>query len=630
MVIYATWVSSTGISTIQFLPCPTKYCCQERNCTTYSSCYKNREGTLCGRCKEGFVQTIHSTECIRRSKCGSIVIWPLIILGGLIYIVCLMYLNEISCVLKKIVSCRRKETITTRTENLASSGAVHVHVNESFVFSGLIEVIFFFAQGEPLIRIDRDDFIENQYINLARTYTSTAANVLNFQLSLSCPFRFITSVMSRILAAGFPFILLVLLGVIAVFFYSIHYFRKVVLKINVNYAAINDFKFKARLMSCLVNTILLTYATVTKTELGFLNCVKVNHAKVLYLDGTIGCYSMWQYILMAFTSVFTFPSHFSLALAASKLKDGRLTVLKFIVHLLLPILSILDTGISCMEAFLKRYRDGSDENNTHQQVEFNQQVPEFSITTEGSGRFYEESLHEKEVSKKLQIIQEESDEELKPCCYIPQTLRKRLKACRLAFQHPSRLNTLGTSHNTCGRNSEIRKAVLTVVSGPYSINQIKYINWEAILIGRRLILILAFTFIPYPTVRMLTFLIFCLTMILHSTFTLPYKSSFVNKSEIISLLVLTIMCIINSIVAFSPESNANLTGCLRTLPKISLNIEAILINIIPVVIFITLLILTGIKLLFILGKLIFRKTQFLLSVFLANSNHNDDHLNLVD
>ena len=56
--------------TIKFSPCPRDYCCQGENCLTFNSCNENREGILCGQCREGYAQGQSTAKCIKIQKCG--------------------------------------------------------------------------------------------------------------------------------------------------------------------------------------------------------------------------------------------------------------------------------------------------------------------------------------------------------------------------------------------------------------------------------------------------------------------------------------------------------------------------------------------------------------------------------
>jgi hypothetical protein len=65
--------------------CPEDYCCDNAQwpCTGPSSCGGNREGPLCGDCKQGFAASIGSSECIQAARCASEqgYVWTAIVCG---------------------------------------------------------------------------------------------------------------------------------------------------------------------------------------------------------------------------------------------------------------------------------------------------------------------------------------------------------------------------------------------------------------------------------------------------------------------------------------------------------------------------------------------------------------------
>ena len=161
-------------------------------------------------------------------------------------------------------------------------------------------------------------------------------------------------------------------------------------------------------------------------------------------------------------------------------------------------------------------------------------------------------------------------------------------------------------------NYNLLEAVLWVIDSPFSgKHEQQKANWESVLIVRQLALILIFTFIPYPTLRNILILIMCVIMVLHSACANPYTSNSVNKCEIISLLILTILCLINSLVAFSHETNAHLQGYLRHFPEVLSRTETLLLDILPGAILFMITIMIVIRLLVFLYTLIFKGIQFL-------------------
>ena len=169
-------------------------------------------------------------------------------------------------------------------------------------------------------------------------------------------------------------------------------------------------------------------------------------------------------------------------------------------------------------------------------------------------------------------------------------------------------------------------AVLNVIESPFSTKQRKQkINWESILIARRLICILIFTFIPYPTLRIVIMLIFCWMMIFHTGYVSPYSSKAINKFEIGSLVILAILCLVNCLVAFSHETNTHLTGYLKAFPEIFVWIQAILLDIVPVLIFLTIFILVLLRSFFLVSKYICQRIKLVLIRFQGSNTEIDEH-----
>jgi len=59
--------------TLNFLPCPDRYCCSEEtnHCKTITTCNENRQGRLCGRCKNGTYINFFNNNCIPERRCGT-------------------------------------------------------------------------------------------------------------------------------------------------------------------------------------------------------------------------------------------------------------------------------------------------------------------------------------------------------------------------------------------------------------------------------------------------------------------------------------------------------------------------------------------------------------------------------
>ena len=633
---------SQDVDTIKFLPCPREYCCQAKNCLTFNSCNENREGILCGKCRKGYAQGLSSAKCIKVSKCGNPVTWTIVILGGIGYLGFLLYLSEISSILKKVLSWKKLNKQTELEGSSAQSQTASVSLNntlkENFVFSGLIKVIFFFFQTEPLIRVGQSPSSRHRFLHMAETLRTFYTNAINFQISTFCPFKIVSPVVNHVLSAGFPFLLLALLGLLSIGFFTVKTFKRSVFRGNNNQLMNTATTFKYRLVSCLVNLILLSYATITKTAFALLNCAPINQVQVLYIDGTITCYTTWQYTVAAFTALFIFPLPLGLDLATRQLKQQNLTVWKFIFYLFLPIFCVLSTFFRLCAAGIPSFVTRQNKESKVQRgvvdrlSEENQQLLELMSSIQESQMACRRSAENQVMAQ--------------PCSEEPQTSWQSQNSFRgsqiISQEDPDELIECQEScfqdslsqHNppTSGRGfvskdrDNFLEAVLRVIDFPFSSKQEQYkINWESILIARRLVLILLFTFIPYPTLRNILILIMCVIMVLHSACANPYASNFVNKSEVISLLILTILCLINSLIAFSHETNSHLQGYLRNFPEVFSWTETLLLDILPSAILIVVTTIIVLRLLLFLCTMIFKGIQLLVVTYRGDERKLDEH-----
>ncbi len=78
-----------------FQHCPPEYCCSDTRCPSINSCALNREGRLCGQCKPGFSEALFSSKCVPDSICKHYWLIPLLILMGVLYGLFLVFQSDI-------------------------------------------------------------------------------------------------------------------------------------------------------------------------------------------------------------------------------------------------------------------------------------------------------------------------------------------------------------------------------------------------------------------------------------------------------------------------------------------------------------------------------------------------------
>ena len=115
------WGYKTKNNYIKFLYCPTLYCCTSLStCLSYNTCHQNRHNRLCGECIEGYSTGLFGqSQCIENSSCNNRCFWIFYILLIGFYILFFMYLQEIIVFIKGIIQkiiCYRKILSNDATE----------------------------------------------------------------------------------------------------------------------------------------------------------------------------------------------------------------------------------------------------------------------------------------------------------------------------------------------------------------------------------------------------------------------------------------------------------------------------------------------------------------------------------
>ncbi len=80
---------------VTFYKCPHGYCCAQPVCDTYNQCREHRTGTLCSQCEPGFTEALFSTSCIPEEDCNQIWFIPISIILIVLYAIFLMYQNDL-------------------------------------------------------------------------------------------------------------------------------------------------------------------------------------------------------------------------------------------------------------------------------------------------------------------------------------------------------------------------------------------------------------------------------------------------------------------------------------------------------------------------------------------------------
>ena len=80
-----------------FQSCPLGYCCNDIDipCDTHDTCAPHRQGQMCGECEPGYTESLMSRTCIPDERCNDWWIWPAAIFLALSYLIWYMYKGDI-------------------------------------------------------------------------------------------------------------------------------------------------------------------------------------------------------------------------------------------------------------------------------------------------------------------------------------------------------------------------------------------------------------------------------------------------------------------------------------------------------------------------------------------------------
>ena len=500
--------------------CPPGYCCQKSDqCVALNSCSSKRTGRLCGRCKEGYFQSVFTNDCLENEACNAAKFWAVAILICVLLTVLLIFLQDIFLIIVKLLkigklvssakricdslrkclftkkdSCELRSVCDGDEQDLVGTDSNDEREGENDEHcemqkesssdsraTGLIKIVFFFYQINSILTV-YNSIREADYLNNLKFLILSVFN-LNFQApSLStefhCPVHGMGSTTKVWIRALLPVLCLMLAVVFYGFVYILsHFFR------SRQFIKKYSEKAKSRLLIAILQLILLGYSTLTSSTFSLVTCIPlVNGQKVLYIDGEVPCYQNWQIAVIMFISLWAAPLIFALYKLPSYMKKGEISLRGVYIALMLP----LPFAFYSVARFIK----------------------------------------EKCCSK---VDNASNDQDRSPL--IPNDDRK---------QEPSVISQL-----------------LDVIEGPFrrksDDKKDEKLSWEPILLLQRILLSICCTFVLLPGMRSLLLLILIIIFSCMNVYYRPFNSGFLNGTNLIMFFMLCITGIINAFYAFIYE-----------------------------------------------------------------------------
>ena len=128
------WGYKTENNTVKFVYCPSSYCCISPSyCSSYDTCYRNRHSILCSECLRNYsVGLFGQNRCIESVSCSRFYFWIIYVVSIVFYLLFFMYIQDIFLFIKRTVQkfgCCCHVVVSDATVNQQDEGVSFVSVD---------------------------------------------------------------------------------------------------------------------------------------------------------------------------------------------------------------------------------------------------------------------------------------------------------------------------------------------------------------------------------------------------------------------------------------------------------------------------------------------------------------------
>ncbi len=320
------WGHMTAANQLEFHRCPVGYCCNQPPCKGIDQCASHREGTLCGRCRKGFSESLLSQECIPDKICQDTWVIPLFISWAFCVTLAIIFMGEIEKVVQNILTrCKQfgcmdkaKQEHESQLDTSDTTGAQNQRtIDESgpkvpilwgmltmerqanIDFSGsfkYLQIILYYLQDSALLQVDLALGTKGTVIQEMRkvllNVSQLAVDLLDLGLKL-CPIQGWTPVIKTFgknLTGPLVFIFII----------TTYWMIKGASWCFPNKKqSIRKFWYP-KLTAAAIFSLLVFYQQIANTTFSLLYCIQSGDQMILFIDGTVTCYQTWQIITFIF------------------------------------------------------------------------------------------------------------------------------------------------------------------------------------------------------------------------------------------------------------------------------------------------------------------------------------------
>ncbi len=327
---------------IFFLSCPLHYCCNGIDvlCDAYNTCALKRTGQLCGRCQEGFSESLMSTTCIADEKCDDSWLWPLGFLLAFCYLMWYMYKGKIVSMLKQVglrVCACHKHKVFAQPDNANCHPNEHDNENaDSAYFDILVYFVNIIGLIEVHVEFQKKDTQAGALYDMERYFMKYLDIDIQHTLNIDvCPFSG-TDAMVKTLSRP---IFTVMVFVIWTMFFSICV--SLIHVMNRNLCRLHYLKyflkhFKQNLIEGYVETMKYSYSGLAGATFILLTCVKIGDHHFWKYDAEVMCFSKVQNIVIVFAAFYTVPFVFISPIAGKLLTCGVIGHIQVMLACIFP------------------------------------------------------------------------------------------------------------------------------------------------------------------------------------------------------------------------------------------------------------------------------------------------------
>ena len=354
------WGFTDSKNMIKFQACPQGYCCNNINvkCVRHDTCALHRQGRLCGQCMPGYSESLMSRTCIPNEKCHDWWLWPAGLVLAFTYLMWYMFKGEcmssFGFLATKIFSLnlsqfaqntvkRDRDENSKATDPYALSGKEKENGLENFdekPDKAYFDILVYFVNIISLLKVKvefqssgpGDGFLYDIEKYFTRYIDLDMQQVANVTL---CPFSGIDAMIKYLARPGFV-VTILLIWLLMITMTSMM-FPALIFKVKKLEAISICKRFKLKLIEGYVETMKYSYSGLAGVTFLFLTCVEMENRYFWKYNAEVECFSSWQYVVIAFATVYTVPFSTTTIIGAKLLQKGHIKYKQFMIACFLPL-----------------------------------------------------------------------------------------------------------------------------------------------------------------------------------------------------------------------------------------------------------------------------------------------------